>query len=172
VIDRSGSMDYSDRQPLPGTPVTQRIATYNNNRLGAVYSALYGFWAARHGAINAQGGAGGAQRRDAYSVVLFDHQIVVALENDFTSNPDNLLDAVLQHGARGGTDYDIALTTTQAVMERHWSTERWDFSSIWTLSRSSTLLFRTPVVIFLSDGECGVTDERVQDLSRVAIAQG
>jgi hypothetical protein len=117
-------MGFADRRPLPGTPVTQRIAAYNDNRLGAVYSALYGFWAARHAAINAQGGGAAAQRRDAYSVVLFDHEIRVALENDFTSTPENLLGAVLQHRANGGTNYDLALTNAQLIMERRWSTER------------------------------------------------
>jgi hypothetical protein len=118
-------MGSSDRRPLQGTPVTQRIRVSNDNRLGAVYSALYGFWAARHGAINPQGGPA-VQRRDAYSVILFDDAIATALENDFTSTPDNLLDAVLQHHARGGTNYDLALTQTLTLMERRWSAERQD----------------------------------------------
>jgi hypothetical protein len=116
-------MSVRDRRPLQGTPVTQRIVSSNDNRLGAVYSALYGFWAARHGAINPQGGPA-VQRRDAYSVILFDGATVTVLENDFTSTPDNLLDTVIQHRARWGTNYDVALTETLTVMERCWSTER------------------------------------------------
>lgn len=63
-------------------------------------------------------------RRDAYSVILFDHEMTTCVENDFTSTPDELLSRVLPHQARGGTDYTSALTTTQSLMQRHWSTER------------------------------------------------
>ncbi|TFY78519.1 hypothetical protein EWM64_g5492, partial [Hericium alpestre] len=45
----------SDRRPLPNAPATDRIACASNNRLGAVFSALYGFWSARHAAIAGQG---------------------------------------------------------------------------------------------------------------------
>ncbi|TFY77300.1 hypothetical protein EWM64_g6712 [Hericium alpestre] len=47
VIDRSGSMSSNDRRPLPNAPATDRIARASNNRLGAVLSALYGFWSAQ-----------------------------------------------------------------------------------------------------------------------------
>jgi hypothetical protein len=118
-------MSVCDRQPLQGTPVTQRIISSHDNRLGAVYSALYGLWAALQGTINPQGRPA-VQRRDAYSVILFNDAIATALENDFTSTPDNLLDAVLQHHPHGGTNYDLALTQTLTLMEKCWSTERQD----------------------------------------------
>lgn len=121
---RSGSMGANDRRPLPGTPVTQRIASRANDRLGAVYSALYTFWAQRHGATNTGPANAAANRRDAYSVILFDHEVSLAVENDFQSTPDLLLNACLAYSARGGTDYTSALVTAQAIMERRWSTER------------------------------------------------
>jgi hypothetical protein len=112
-------MGCTDRRPLSNTPVTARISLRNDNRVGAVYSSLYAFWNARHGTT-----AGTVLRRDAYSVILFDDRVDTILSNNFASSPDDLLNQVLQHGARGGTDYTIALQAAQSCMEMHWSTER------------------------------------------------
>jgi hypothetical protein len=116
-------MSSTDRRPLPDTPVTIQIERVANNRLGAVYSALHGFWSARHTAITANRQGVGA-RRDAYSVILFDVTTTQVLTNDFTSSPDDLLGAVLRYRAGGGTNFANALRTGQAVMEQSWSTER------------------------------------------------
>jgi hypothetical protein len=130
VIDRSGSMGSNDRQPLAGTPTTQRIAAACNNRLGAVYSALYAFWSARSALHNAPGGQA-PMRRDAYSVILFDDAVNTAIANDFQNGPDALLNVVLAYRAGGGTNYERAMSTVQTVMEQHWSTDRFvPFSSI------------------------------------------
>lgn len=118
-------MNSRDRRPLQGTPVTGQIAARHDNRVGAVYSALYSFWTSRWSVIaGPQGQAQAQARKDAYSVLLFDHDIVNCVSNDFTSSPDQLLGMVLPHGARGGTNYRLAVTTAQQVMEQHWSTER------------------------------------------------
>ncbi|KZS89200.1 hypothetical protein SISNIDRAFT_458932 [Sistotremastrum niveocremeum HHB9708] len=155
VIDRSGSMGSQDRLPLGGTPATQRIARISNNRLGAVYSALYSFWTTRHVAHqNSANLGGGGIRRDAYSLVLFDHEAHAIRENDFASTPDELLNHVLRLEDRGGTNFNLALATASTVMERHWSSER------------------MPVVIFLSDGECSVSDDTINNITRRSIALG
>ncbi|KAJ7722957.1 hypothetical protein B0H16DRAFT_1895971 [Mycena metata] len=155
AIDRSGSMGSTDRGPLQNAPGTPLIARYSNNRLGAVYSALHGFWMSRNTALNNGGRATAVPaRRDAYSVVLFDYGASVPIANDFTSTPDDLLHQLLAYETGGGTDFTLALTTARQLMRDHWSTER------------------TPVVIFLSDGECSVTDETVRGLSRSAVRHG
>ena len=77
---------------------------------------------ARNAAVAGAGAA--ANRRDAYSVILFDHDHACCINNDFASTPDQLLERVLPYNARGGTDYTGALSTAQGVMEAHWSTER------------------------------------------------
>ncbi|KAI0058500.1 hypothetical protein BV25DRAFT_1964893 [Artomyces pyxidatus] len=153
VIDRSGSMSLDDRRPLPNAPATATIRQHADNRLGAVYSALYSFWSARHAAVT-QGPSGAAARRDSYSVLLFDHTIATGLVNDFASSPDQLLAAVLRYRADGGTNFTLALQHARAVMEQNWSTER------------------TPIMIFLSDGECSVADQAVHDLGRSAVSLG
>jgi uncharacterized protein with von Willebrand factor type A (vWA) domain len=63
-------------------------------------------------------------RRDAYSVVLFSDSTEIALVNDFTSSPDQLLESLLGEEAGGGTNFSLALHAAQSVMLQNWSTER------------------------------------------------
>ncbi len=118
-------MSISDRLPLPNTPVTAQIQRVAHNRLGAVCSALYGFWTSRRAAVTGQAQAAPTNRRDAYSVILFDHTPSTVLVNDFTSTPEGLLNTVLRYGAGGGTDFGSALDAAKVVMRQHWSTERY-----------------------------------------------
>ncbi|KAF7370363.1 VWFA domain-containing protein [Mycena sanguinolenta] len=151
----SSSMKSTDRGPLQNAPGTPLILRSSNNRLGAVYSALHGFWMSRNTALSNTGQATAASiRRDAYSVVLFDHTVSVCIANDFTNTPDQLLNQLVAFKASRGTDFTLALISAQKIMEDHWSNER------------------TPVVIFLSDGECRIADETVRDLCRKAVALG
>ncbi|KAH9056526.1 hypothetical protein EDB87DRAFT_1636600 [Lactarius vividus] len=153
LASRSSSMSCTDRRPLANAPATNQIMRSANNRLGAVYSALYSFWSARHAAVTTGQQTVGA-RRDAYSIVLFNERATSILVNDFASSSDQLLAVVLGHQASGGTNFSEALRAGQTVMTQHWSTER------------------TPVMIFLSDGECSVSDASVQDVCRSAIQLG
>jgi hypothetical protein len=116
-------MGRSDRRPLPDAPASDRIRKNADNRLGAVYSALYSFWSARHAAVTLGQEAIGA-RRDAYSIILFESTTQNAVINDFTSTPDQLLDVVLTERARGGTNFTEALQAGKAIMINNWSTER------------------------------------------------
>ena len=118
---RSNSMYDNDRRPLPNTPSSARIIAASDDRFGAVLSSLSSFWSARAAAI---GSGGNAARRDAYSVILFNHTVLTAIENDFTSTPDQLLDALLPYGPSGNTNFTTAITRAQDVMDRNWSTER------------------------------------------------
>ena len=113
-------MGGSDRRPLPNTPATARITARANNRYGAVLSSLHSFWTARAAAI----ANSNAARRDAYSVILFDHGVRNPIANDFVSAPDQLLDALLGFGTNGGTNFTAAIQHAQQVMEQSWSTER------------------------------------------------
>ena len=116
-------MSCNDRHPLADAPMTNLIQRSANNRLGAVYSALFSFWSSRHAAVTASRQAAGT-RRDAYSFILFNEGPTQVLSNDFTSTPDQLLGTVLRYQASGGTNFTSALRTGQTVMEQNWSTER------------------------------------------------
>jgi Mg-chelatase subunit ChlD len=118
-------MGGSDRKPLADTPVTNKISRRYNNRLGAVYSALHSFWSARHAAMTTAQQATSV-RRDGYSIILFNHSTSNVVTNDFTSSPDQLLDAVLDYGPSGFTDFTDALNAAQTLMEQHFSSDRYD----------------------------------------------
>ena len=147
-------MSFSDRKPLTEGPAAERIQRRADNRLGAVYSALYSFWSARNAAIAAGQRALGSRRidtvysalhnlslwsgrnaaargqeipftrRDSYSVILFNDWATTTVINDVTSSPDQLLDILLQQQASGGTNFTNALTEAEDVMVQNWSTER------------------------------------------------
>ncbi|KAL1696787.1 hypothetical protein GGG16DRAFT_43139 [Schizophyllum commune] len=152
VVDRSGSMSLADRRPLANAPGYDLIRRHCDDRLGAVYSALHSFWIARDAAVSATGPQ--AARRDAYSMLLFNSSVSTILANDFARSPDQLLQAVVGQTAGGGTNYTAALSATEALLRQHWSTER------------------TPVVIFLSDGECSVGDHSMHALCQAAVQLG
>jgi hypothetical protein len=118
-------MCQQDRQPLANAAGIDRITPTANDRLGSVFSALYSFWLARQAVMDRNAQLGGA-RRDAYSLIFFNHEPSTCLENDFASSPDELLTAALQYEADGGTDFTSALERTQHIMDSHWSTERYD----------------------------------------------
>ena len=164
-------MSSTGLRPLQNTPSTARISQYNNNSLGAVYSSLHGFWASRQAAANATGQNAAAARRDAYSVILFDSSAATYISNDFTSSPDDLLNRIVAHQPQGGTDYTQALNQAQSLMVRHWSNERYAIPvhrHCWPLLTSQ----RSPVLIFLSDGICSVSDATVRSVCRAAIDRG
>ncbi|KAG8855500.1 hypothetical protein FRB96_007004 [Tulasnella sp. 330] len=146
VLDRSGSMSLSDRQPVANTPSSARITQNNSNRLGAVMSAVYGFWTSRSSGMT-------GPRRDAYSVILFESHPQTFITNNVNSTPDELLNLIISARPTGGTHFDGALRSAQSLMETHWSTDR------------------SPVVIFLSDGECSLSDNIVYDLCQRAVAR-
>jgi hypothetical protein len=59
-------MAVTDRQPLTEGPAAGRIMRVANNRLGAVFSALYNFWSAREAAVAVGQRTLGVQRRLDY----------------------------------------------------------------------------------------------------------
>ena len=117
-------MCQQDRQPRPNAAGIDRITPTANDRLGAVFSALYSFWLARQAAIDRNAQLGGA-RKDSYSLIFFNHEPSTSIEGDFASSPDELLTAALRYEADGGTDFTEALERTHNIMNAHWSTERY-----------------------------------------------
>ena len=120
-------MCQQDRQPLANSAGVDRITQTANDRLGCVFSALYSFWLARQAAIDRNAQIGGA-RRDAYSLIFFNHEPVTCIENDFASSPDDLLTVALRYEAYGGRDFTRALSRTQNVMDSNWSAERYEIA--------------------------------------------
>ncbi|KAH9059756.1 hypothetical protein EDB87DRAFT_1562790 [Lactarius vividus] len=153
AIDLSKSMARSDRRPLPNAAGTPLITPIANNRLGAVISSLYSFWTARQAAVSQHAQLGG-HRRDAYSIIFFSRTPMICVENDFTSTPDQLLTACLRYKPYENENYTLAVEKAQAIMTSNWSTER------------------SPVLIFLSDGESHIGDQPVSNICRAAVSRG
>jgi hypothetical protein len=140
-------MGFTDRQPIPNSAGIDRIVPKENNRLGATFSALYSFWIARQAAVDLPKEiktkknkkkkkaavdhnlpVGGA-RRDAYSMIFFNHEAETSIENDFTNSPDELLTAALAFDTGGGKFFHRALERAHMLMTSHWSMERYPFPS-------------------------------------------
>ncbi|KDN38013.1 hypothetical protein RSAG8_09786, partial [Rhizoctonia solani AG-8 WAC10335] len=151
VIDSSGSMTCTDRRPLTNTPISAQLTSSCNNRYGAVLSALYGFWLSRDTVAAA---STTQARQDAYSVITFDHYSITRLQDDFTSTTDQLIGQLIPQTGQGGTDFQAALAMAQSVIEAHWSSDR------------------SPVIVFLSDGECNIADNPVYDLCHTCVRLG
>jgi hypothetical protein len=118
-------MSWADQSPLPNAPGANRIIAKANSRLGAVFSSLHSFWIARQAAFDRNPRPIGRSRKDAYSVILFNSEPTTCVENDFASSPEELLTAVLEHEASGGTDFTRALKKAHEVMISYWSNERY-----------------------------------------------
>lgn len=147
ALDRSSSMQETDHLPSRNTPVSAILTQRANNRFGAVLSATYAFWLSREAAISRITSAG--RRKDFTTVVAFNHLPMTICSKNDTMNPDQLL-ALIPHDATGWTNFTSALRHIQKEMEKNWDHER------------------TPVIVFLSDGEDEVSEEVVYRLCRRA----
>lgn len=148
VLDRSSSMLGEDRQPLRDQPIARRIAARQNNRFGAVLSALYQFLQEQNSVL------GSGPRRDAYSTIVFNHAAEVNTLHDLNSPIDQLVQNLLGVSPQGWTSFREALLRAREVMEQSWSTER------------------SPVVVFLSDGEDRLERNAMEGLCNRAVALG
>ena len=116
-----------------------------NNRLGAVYSALYSFLSARQTA---------GHQRDANTIILHAENTQTVCENDSTRSPAELLDLLLPNGPNGGNSFNKALKAADRAISIWWDDTR------------------PPVIIFLSDGIASVTDSVVRTLFRNTAQKG
>ncbi|CAG8529874.1 17251_t:CDS:10, partial [Acaulospora morrowiae] len=128
TLDRSASMSENDMQPLTGTPCYKELKKNHNNRIGAVYSA------ARIGNQSGQ-----LKRKitnkDTISLVLFDDEVIVPFENKILVDADDLLNEMIKHKARGGTDFNLAIQKSGFLIDQYYDTDK------------------VNIIIFLSDGE-------------------
>ena len=139
------SMSKDDRKPLENSPVYRTISTCMDNRLGAVYSALYSFWSARQ--------AAGLQR-DANTIILHAQDTQSVCENDSTRSPSELLNLLLRNSPNGGNCFDKALKAAGIAISKWWDDAR------------------PPVVIFLSDGIADISDGTVRKLFQQTARNG
>jgi hypothetical protein len=140
------SMKKDDRTPLENSPVCGRIRAQMNNRLGAVYSALYSFWSARQAAVGLQ--------HDANTVILHADGTQSVCENDSTRSPRELLELLLPNGPNGGNSFPKAFKAADTAISKWWDDAR------------------PPVIIFLSDGIGDFPDTVVRKLFQKTAQKG
>jgi len=139
-------MNNDDKKPLENSPVYERIRARMDNRLGAVYSALYSFWSARQAAVGL--------KRDANTVILHAQGTQSVCENDSKRSPSELLDLLLPNGPKGGNCFDVALKAADAAISKWWDDAR------------------PPVIVFLSDGIGSFSDKVVRKLFQKTAQKG
>nr|CAG8441595.1 7070_t:CDS:10 [Entrophospora candida] len=145
VLDRSGSMNGTDRKPLENihSNISQKIAQSHNNRIGAVYSAVYLFMEEHKEKQNQD-----AVDNDTISLILFNHETVVPIENQSLNDANNVLDTMIQYEANGGTRFDLAIREAGSLIDKHYNPKK------------------ANVIIFLSDGECGSPDAELESICK------
>jgi hypothetical protein len=139
-------MNKGDKKPPENEPESVKIRARMNNRLGAVYSALYSFWSARQAAIGHQ--------PDANTVILHSENTQTVCENDSKRSPSELLDLLLRNGPHGGNCFDRALKAAGTAISEWWDDAR------------------PPVIIFLSDGLGSCSDSVVREVFQKTASKG
>ncbi|CAG8473346.1 38766_t:CDS:10 [Gigaspora margarita] len=135
VVDRSGSMSSGDCRPRCDNSKTSPLQATHNNRLGAVYDAIYTFIDIRMKSRKATTTGLMATDKDTASLVLFDYTAITAFKNRSLSNPDELLQIMQGYHPQSGTYYHEGIKKAAEVIETYYDPSR------------------TNVIIFLSDGE-------------------
>ncbi|KAH7290546.1 hypothetical protein KP509_30G053200 [Ceratopteris richardii] len=124
VVDRSSSMENYDIKP--------NLKMFPQNRLGCVYESLLGFITLRLQDLS----CGSLGEIDTISVVLFASNAHIQVELKPISV--SVIDDLPRQGA-GNTTYSSGLEKAESILNRS--------------SRKPEIHSKTPVIIFLSDGE-------------------
>ncbi|CAJ0756844.1 16564_t:CDS:10 [Entrophospora sp. SA101] len=97
VLDRSGSMRGTDRKPLEN--IHSNIKHKENQNQDAVDN-------------------------DTISLILFNHETVVPIENQPLNDANNALDTMIKYGANGGTRFDLAIREAGSLIEKHYNPKK------------------------------------------------
>jgi hypothetical protein len=112
----------SDIRPLEKSCNYSKLQKSHNNRLGAVYDAVYSFMCTRMQTRHQQSSKSPliADRvdRDTISLILFDDEAEIAFENE-KINADFLLNEMLKHKTRGGTDFGVAIDKVDELINKY-----------------------------------------------------
>ncbi|KAJ3115004.1 hypothetical protein HDU96_001355 [Phlyctochytrium bullatum] len=153
VLDRSSSMQNTGAYPNASTPHGRMVAQLHNNQYGATLDATYRFCLTRNATVAGPSLPPGTHvaeapnTRDAFSVILFDKNPMIFLENAQNWSPTQMLQKlVTAPGVGFGTRFSGALQSARAVLERNFDQNR------------------HPVVIFLSDGEAAYPKIEIEQI--------
>ncbi|GBC07438.1 hypothetical protein RclHR1_07470003 [Rhizophagus clarus] len=148
VLDRSSSMSYKDKKPIDNFPIYNYLIQNHNNRTGAVYQAVYQFMEARINSARLNQNQASPVVRDGVSLILFNSGVIVPFENRDLTDPRDLLNIMLQHRASGGTDFNLAIQKAGFLITTYFDPTK------------------VNVIIFLSDGECGIPTTQLHNICK------
>ncbi|KAI0250873.1 hypothetical protein BJV78DRAFT_1393001 [Lactifluus subvellereus] len=186
VIDRSRSMCLTDHKPLIDAPAANRIRRRANNRLGAVYSALYSFWSARDVAVNAGYQTDGLQRVGAafrpvlnrFLPALSTLAAGAAARRTVVPRRDAYSVVLFNEATKNAIVNDLTKTPDEllAVLLSEQPSGSTDFSAALRAAEAIMLehwdIERAPIIVFLSDGECSVPDGEIRGVCHSASQRG
>ncbi|CAH1767672.1 9095_t:CDS:2 [Entrophospora sp. SA101] len=154
ALDRSYSMSHNDRKPLENIRlgIREKIAQRHDNRLGAVYSAVYSFMETR--LTSQRNLTKGAINKDTVSLILFNSSTIVPIENQPLSDLDKFLDIMIEHSPCDGTNFELAIQKAGFLIDKYYDPTK------------------TNIIIFLSDGEGGSPDAQLENICRVNQQRG
>ncbi|CAJ0912222.1 15411_t:CDS:2 [Entrophospora sp. SA101] len=147
-------MSHNDRKPLENIRlgIREKIAQRHDNRLGAVYSAVYSFMETR--LTSQRNLTKGAINKDTVSLILFNSSTIVPIENQPLSDLDKFLDIMIEHSPCDGTNFELAIQKAGFLIDKYYDPTK------------------TNIIIFLSDGEGGSPDAQLENILKMAnIAQ-
>ncbi|CAG8439902.1 6328_t:CDS:2 [Acaulospora colombiana] len=122
MLDTSGSMSLNDKKPLPDAPCYDKLKQDHNNRIGAIYNAVYAFmqaWSCRQ--LHGQ-----TMNKDAVSLILFNDQVTVPFENQAFDDSEALLDQMIKHKARGGRDFGLAIQKAGFLINQYYEANKYE----------------------------------------------
>ncbi|CAG8473542.1 7953_t:CDS:10 [Ambispora leptoticha] len=154
VVDRSSSMSSRDRKPLNQRTITSCLLNAHNNRLGAVYEAVYNFIKTRNHSGKATFVGRAAVDRDITSLILFNNAATVVFENQNLSDTEELLNMMMKFTPAGGTFFREGIKKAAEIIEKYYDPKK------------------TNVIMFLSDGECDTPELTLRNLCQREVNKG
>ncbi|CAG8768884.1 8977_t:CDS:1, partial [Ambispora leptoticha] len=120
VVDRSSSMGSNDCRPFCSKSQTSHLKLSHNNRLGAVYDAIYTFIETRKNSRKATRVGLSAVDRDIASLILFARKATIVFENSGLSDTDELLNKMMKFTVTGGTSYCKGIQKAAEIIEKYY----------------------------------------------------
>lgn len=114
-------MSFQDMRPLPNTPISNMLRPEHNNRLGAVYEAIYRFMETRKSTLET-GTTGGFQaaNHDTISLVLFDLKAQIVVEDrDMIGQSELAVEKLTKHSVEGATNFSVAIKEAARICKDH-----------------------------------------------------
>ncbi|CAI2177086.1 2129_t:CDS:10 [Funneliformis geosporum] len=153
VLDRSGSMGERDRKPIQEFSISNYLKYWNhNNRLGAVYHAVYQLLNARINSVKTN-----QVINDKISLILFNNEVIVPIENQDLKDPKDpmkMLDIMIQHHPDNGSNFILAIQKAGSLISSYHDPTR------------------TNIIIFLSDGECYIPEKQLHEVFKENQSRG